>query len=1253
MIWRILIVFIVFLSCFPQVFAAQQCSPYITKATINEVFFKKTGVDRASFIEIKILDGALAAATYNQWHVKLCSGINNCNTINVSSAASGSTLPWLYFEAPSLVDSHIDFKNGFDLSLLDENDDVIDYIQINNQAYQSSSCPDGSLAHVFPVPTTQKGTKLIHRVIDGTGAWVKVNASQQNSPGSGNTGDAVFPYISIMDATAVEGNNVVFTINLTDINGAVTTSNSIINFNYQTVDGTALAGTHYNGITSTSASIPANTSSIALSVATTYIGDNTSRAFDLFISSSASANISDDTGLGTITPVTLASCGPTFIDGLTNSTTNGSITFEHDSILIGNLDSILASGSVNNNGFANTCWSAGVVCTAGGNSSIVEKITGNFITGSSSDDFEADGTTKTINANDFNEVIAKNSGTINFSSGYSDYTIKKLTVEDSSTVYMTAGDYYVEELIIKGSGASFLKVSGLGTVRIWVKNSAKFSDSSWLNDGATGDPSKLFLYFFADADTSVKIESSAHVAAYLYSQKDVEITSSGARFYGAISAEGNILVKDDSQVWYKNKLSDTDFGGACDAPSIDHFEIIHDGNGLTCNAESVTIKACTNTHGGTCTESTEAVTLSFKAEGVTKSTPTFTGNTTFSFNHIVVNPAVTLSIDSPTITPTNSLVCINSGDSNNSCDMNFTEAGFLLTLANHQSCTTPNLTIKAVRLSDSGLDCAPAYSGDQSVNFVFNYANPSIGTKVPSLATVAMAANTITQNRTINFDGTGTADLSFNYQDAGQIRIDVSDAASAGLSSSSVTTVVSPAKITVTSPDTNADCVSGDATCSTFKKAGEDFNLSLTAVCDDVGNTVTKNFEMDNIALSVNTVAPVSGNPVTLGVSSVTFKNSTINGHVPDNGKEDITQTISEVGVFTITATPLAGGYFGETVTGGVSANIGRFTPDRFELVSTVNGDFKVAPGNYSFAYIGQKDGADGAIKYSIEPSFVIKAVNTAGGETLNYTVNNDIDPTKDFMKLTGVQVVLSPITTDATANGVDGTLIDIDSIISGVLVGGNGSNGQLTFTMDDTNHFTYQHIANSKVAPILLSDIDIVIDSIDDGEGTLLADTNGNALAGVLKLDPVGVPVRFGRWNIENGYGPETEDLTLPMQIQHWDGNQFVTNTLDSYTSYDASVIGNRTINNTGLNPALDPTLTNSSGTGIFTLGLGQIVLSKPSDIPASQGQVRFIYTDTPLWLKYNWSGGSTYTDNPSGIAAFGLYRGNDRIISWREVGN
>ncbi len=77
--------------------------------------------------------------------------------------------------------------------------------------------------------------------------------------------------------------------------------------------------------------------------------------------------------------------------------------------------------------------------------------------------------------------------------------------------------YFLEEIEIKGS--SQIIVQGAGTARIYVKNKAKFKESSVINGGQSGDPSKLVVYFFADGEDKIKVESAATLAGYIYSEE--------------------------------------------------------------------------------------------------------------------------------------------------------------------------------------------------------------------------------------------------------------------------------------------------------------------------------------------------------------------------------------------------------------------------------------------------------------------------------------------------------------------------------------------------------------------------------------------------------------------------------------------------------------------------------------------------------------------------------------------------------------
>ena len=686
------------------------------------------------------------------------------------------------------------------------------------------------------------------------------------------------------------------------------------------------------------------------------------------------------------------------------------------------------------------------------------------------------------------------------------------------------------------------------------------------------------------------------------------------------------------------------------SPEIDHYAITHDGQGLTCLSEGITIIAHDANHDQVAPSNLTTITLStsivndgWTLKSGSGSFNAVTAEYTFSGSEnlavfglskttVTTSPHIDIDVSDGTSTDLE-------GDTTEDINLAFAQAGFLLNLENHQSCTTPNLTIKAVKLSDSGLECAPAYTDDQSVNFIFNYANPTSGTTVPSLATDVMAAAGSTQNRTIKFDGTGTANLSFNYQDAGQIRIDVSDGASAGLISASVTAVVSPAKLIVASSDTNADCASDYATCSAFKAAGAPFNLDVTASCNN--GTVTKNFQMDNISLKVATIAPSAGNPVSLGVKSINMIESDKGSHNESN------QTISEVGVFTITATPPVNGYFGETIPAATSANIGRFIPDHFD-VSITNNSFEdtCITGTSDFTYIGQP------FTYLNAPELLITAKNVSGITTQNYTETG-------YQKLTSANVVRTFPIADTSK---DGTVVGSKMVVSAVTSDGHlttptsipSSNaGEMTYIFDLLDSFTYSKNTNSEVG-FFTATYDIVIDSIQDSDGANANTSLAFNVPSTNTVSPTGVNLRFGRWNIDNTFGPETSDLTVPMAIQYWDGSNYVTNTLDNCTTFDGDNVANYSLTLNDLNNPLSAiNLTPISGSGNFALGLAELKIGKPID--GSQGQIRLTYDTTPAWLQYDWDWNGvevkTFDENPSTIATYGLFRGNDRIIYNREV--
>lgn len=160
----------------------------------------------------------------------------------------------------------------------------------------------------------------------------------------------------------------------------------------------------------------------------------------------------------------------------------------------------------------------------------------------------------------------------------------------------------------------------------------------------------------------------------------------------------------------------------CD-PEINHYQVIHEGNGLTCEAETVTIRACTNAYDGTCTLSNEPVTLDVKATGsglVTESI-SFTGTGRASIPYTVAESTV-LSIENPSISATNATVCFDGSTTN--CNLTFSDAGFRFLYGTGNDARLPNQTsgtefgdvLKIQAVKNSNGVCTGLFNGNKDVD---------------------------------------------------------------------------------------------------------------------------------------------------------------------------------------------------------------------------------------------------------------------------------------------------------------------------------------------------------------------------------------------------------------------------------------------------------------------------------------------------------------------------------------------------------
>ncbi|MGE6435596.1 DUF6701 domain-containing protein [Shewanella baltica] len=694
---------------------------------------------------------------------------------------------------------------------------------------------------------------------------------------------------------------------------------------------------------------------------------------------------------------------------------------------------------------------------------------------------------------------------------------------------------------------------------------------------------------------------------------------------------------------------------------IDHFEFDHTGQGLTCNPETVTIRACAN---ASCSQLfTDPLTATLLPESASEgiwvggNQVSFSGGTAQLQLRRNTPGVVTLGVkgSNPTTKPLSKTLCrVGSGSlSENACSLTFADSGFIFDVPDKLANKPINVLVKAVKKSDVTQQCVPSFqSQTKTLNFWSSYQTPSAPISPEAVTINNTAIGTSSASPTavnLVFDTNGQASIAVNYPDAGKLQLDAKYVGSGNeqdlvmIGSDQFVSV--PAGLCVKPVDASASCPSANMSCNAYRKAGQSFSMTVQAMAWEkdgdtdfcTANLPTPNFIDTQMKLTSKVVAPSiasGGHDGVLGVASYSHSAQANNLNTISN------QTISEVGVFQIAAlaTP---NYLGTAsslnIPIGYSANIGRFVPDRF-LVS----DISVIPACGGFSYMDQL----------FPMSMKLSALNIAGDITKNYfppfslataklvgeNNNNGVDLQSRLSAL--------PIKAESWSQGeatVDGTYLANFSRVTPNVATNLYQDGSFELLdigvqlMDNDPH------PNNIYSYVASPDMDAA------STGTC---TNCNAK----KISTQ--TLRHGRVVMDNTYGPETEILRMPTRAEYWNGSSWVLNTNDSCTLTTYSLASQ--VDNAGLGYNFDPDLVvgqsvaRSGGALTFQAGqfelLWQAVTS--SGVPY-RGQVT-APLDVPTWLEWywNWNGVSpSVLTEPRASAYFGRYRGHDRIIYWREV--
>ena len=678
------------------------------------------------------------------------------------------------------------------------------------------------------------------------------------------------------------------------------------------------------------------------------------------------------------------------------------------------------------------------------------------------------------------------------------------------------------------------------------------------------------------------------------------------------------------------------------AQQIDHFEFNYAGTALTCNPQPVTIRACLNSSCSNLFTDPVSVTLNPSSYWSAIAPATGSGNViNFSGGtaqaRLSVTTAGIATLGVQTSTPTTKAlsvpVCSTTG-----CRITYADSGLLLQVPNMLAAKPTAATISAVRKSDNALQCVPAFANvSRNISFTSAYSNPVSGTQPVVVNGSSVRGTPVSLS--LDFDGNGTAPLTVRYDDAGQLTLNASYAGSNANADPGLSLIGSD--LFVSKPyglclQTDSTCSSADENCAVLPgvRAGDSFplrvravawqadNQALTAAQLCSGNLTTPNFAHANILLSSAVQAPAGG---ANGVMS------------PDNyahalGTQTTSNTsISEVGVFTVTATPPAGGYLdAETVSGGSSGLVGRLIPAYLNAA----GSASVTPScGSAFSYQGQPmDFASGR-----QPSLSITGFNRAGVVTTNYDRGA-------FWKLAAPSV--GSYSSFTGMAGLDTRLLSQGSASLSVAGAGDGD-GRRTYSWSG-EQLLYQPAAapssddypfTAKLKQGFTAAVLTDADGACHGSGGACIDYSYDF------TEEPGSQVRLGRLRIGNAHGSELQSLSLPLVVESWQniaGGSFQTEGLDTCSS--SSVLGTPELF------SFTGNLTAAKTTPSLTTpvaGVGRLQLSAPGS--GNDGSVQVRFASAPSWLQYPWDGATRQA--AVGLASFGIYQGSAPVIFRREM--
>ncbi|MFC3851947.1 DUF6701 domain-containing protein [Salinispirillum marinum] len=696
-----------------------------------------------------------------------------------------------------------------------------------------------------------------------------------------------------------------------------------------------------------------------------------------------------------------------------------------------------------------------------------------------------------------------------------------------------------------------------------------------------------------------------------------------------------------------------------------NIELVYNGSALTCQASNVTVRACAD---AACTELyTDPVTVNVTPAGWTGGTSIAltNGTATVGFQR-TTEGEVNLGVSgvTPAITGFTAPRCVNSGSVDASCTIDFADTGFVFdvpdVLANRPA---TGITVAAVNTDDETQECVPAFANvTRTLNFWSDYVSPNATGRPVSWPVsvnstdVGLTSGTATA-LPLSFNASGVAEISVQYADAGSMQLNARYTGSVANGDDGLVMLSSDPFVSrpvgITLEAANGCGAIEDVSCNNTVVAGADYTLTATARAWQVDgdtdlsdNPVTPNFQLSNIALSHQLVAPSGGQLGTLG--------RTTYNHVPAaNGVTTIAdQSVSEVGIFEFSAA--LPNYFGAAVehATATTGNSARFIPASidYDVQAVALAAHPYFIGARDFVYQGQNFGLNLPSTSAPGPAVIVTARNLSGQRTVNYFGSffrspNNVATTVEHDAVNMDTEQTRVLQSGGTVLGHMNTGFDAGKNYSGWLVF-NFPYPQWRYERSGTPDELTANEAPQEIRGIWT----IPQASLEDPE----ACTGSNcADSATLTQALSGPQLVYGRLRLRDVSGPVQVPLDMPVQYEVWDGTRFslyAAETGGDQTPLHVSNFTRTIVPGVGNLLENDASLSWNSAVA----GEGSIRLTV-SAVAQAAGRNEGVYRATaqgiPAHLRFDWNADGT-AEPPSATASFGFYTGRAPLLFRMPIG-